>query len=76
VFKRGAGYSPLIKKEGKMKSRRVLIQLEVETDQLFKDLKDKENWTWEGIGVWEIEQIQVNVIQDTKCGSKKSYQVT
>jgi len=59
-----------------MKSRRVLIQLEVETDQLFKDLKDKENWTWEGIGVWEIEQIQVNVIQDTKCGSKKSYQVT
>jgi hypothetical protein len=46
-----------------MKSRRVLITLEVETDSKIKDLKDKDNWTWEGIGVWDIQQIEVNVIQ-------------
>ena len=56
-----------------MKSRRILITMEVETNATLRDLRDKETWgyvlrAWEGgsIANFDILKIQAKVIKEGK----------
>lgn len=53
-----------------MKARKVVVTIEVVTDMGIAGLKQKELWKLQTLGVFDVQQVQVNVVQDKKKKKK------
>ena len=49
-----------------MKARKVVVQMELLTDIGIKELREPKLWSIMQIGIFDVKQIQVNVVKDDK----------